>query len=86
MVGKQLFVLIIAVFSITVDANSNEYCKVQKEKCATTSRIKVACVDNVLPIHRLNFNGLCFQDAPSGVDDSVQCSTAFPPDIPIATT
>ncbi|CAF3247523.1 unnamed protein product [Rotaria socialis] len=55
-----------------------------EEKCNMTAGVKGACVGNVLPISRLNFTGLCFQDAPSGVGDSVQRSTAFPPGIQIA--
>ena len=54
------------------------------EKCAMTSGVGGPCVGNVLPIPRLNFSGLCFQDSPSGVGDNVQYSTAFAPGIHIA--
>ena len=54
------------------------------EKCAMTAGVGGPCVGNVLPIARLNFNGMCFQDAPSGVGDNVLESTAFAPGIHIA--
>lgn len=57
-----------------------------EEKCNMTSGVRGACVGNVLPVPRLNFTGICFQDAPSGVGDGVQRSTAFPPGIQIAAT
>ncbi|CAF4880675.1 unnamed protein product [Rotaria sp. Silwood1] len=57
-----------------------------EEKCNMTSGVKGPCVGNVLSVLRLNFTGLCFQDAPSGVGDGVQRSTAFPPGIQIAAT
>ncbi|CAF3869107.1 unnamed protein product [Rotaria sp. Silwood1] len=57
-----------------------------EEKCNMTSGVKGPCVGNVLSVSRLNFTGLCFQDAPSGVGDGVQRSTAFPPGIQIAAT
>ena len=57
-----------------------------EEKCNMTSGVRGACVGNVLPISRLNFTGICFQDAPSGVGDGVQRSTAFPPGIQVAAT
>ena len=54
------------------------------EKCAMTAGMKGPCDGNVLPIPRLNFTGLCFEDAPSGVSDDVLYSTAFAPGIHIA--
>ena len=57
-----------------------------EEKCNMTSGIKGPCVGNVVPISRLNFDGLCFQDAPAGVGDGVQRSTAFPAGIQVAAT
>ncbi|CAF3827444.1 unnamed protein product [Adineta steineri] len=57
-----------------------------EEKCNMTSGIKGPCVGNVLSIRRLNFSGLCFQDAPSGVGDKALHSTAFAPGIQIAAT
>ncbi|CAF4438795.1 unnamed protein product [Rotaria sp. Silwood2] len=57
-----------------------------EEKCNMTSGIGGPCVGNVLPVSRLNFNGLCFQDSPSGVGDGVLHSTAFAAGIHIAAT
>ena len=57
-----------------------------EEKCNMTAGVGGACVGNVLPISRLNFTGLCFQDAPGGVGDHVQHSTAFAAGIQIAAT
>ncbi|CAF1569551.1 unnamed protein product, partial [Rotaria sordida] len=57
-----------------------------EEKCNMTSGVKGSCAGNVLSVPRLNFTGLCFQDAPSGVGDGVQRSTAFPPGVQIAAT
>jgi len=57
-----------------------------QEKCNITSGVRGACVGNVLPVPRLNFTGMCFQDAPAGVGDGVQRATAFPPGIQIAAT
>lgn len=56
------------------------------EKCNMTAGIGGPCAGNVLPIKRLNFNGLCFQDSPSGVGDGVLHSTAFAAGIHIAAT
>ena len=56
------------------------------EKCAMTSGVKGPCAGNVLSIPRLNFNGMCFQDSPSGVGDGVLQATAFVPGIQIAAT
>ncbi|CAF1052641.1 unnamed protein product [Adineta ricciae] len=56
------------------------------EKCAMTAGIKGRCAGNVLPIPRLNFTGLCFQDSPSGVGDGILYATAFVPGIQIAAT
>ena len=57
-----------------------------EEKCKMTSGVGGACVGNVLPVARLNFTGICFQDAPSGVGDGVQRATAFTPGIQMAAT
>jgi beta-glucosidase len=57
-----------------------------EEKCNMTGGVGGACVGNVLPISRLNFNGMCFQDSPSGVGDGVLHSTAFVAGIHIAAT
>ena len=55
-----------------------------EEKCNMTLGVKGVCVGNVLPIPRLNFPSLCFQDGPCGVADLVQHSTAFQVGINIA--
>jgi beta-glucosidase len=55
-----------------------------EEKCNMTGGVEGPCVGNVLPISRLNFNGMCFQDSPSGVGDGVLYSTAFAAGIHIA--
>ncbi|CAF1215218.1 unnamed protein product [Adineta steineri] len=57
-----------------------------EEKCNMTSGIGGPCAGNVLPITRLNFNGMCFQDSPSGVGDGVLHSTAFAAGIQTAAT
>lgn len=57
-----------------------------EEKCNMTAGVKGHCVGNVLPISRLNFNGMCFQDAPSGVGDGAERATAFPAGIQTAAT
>ncbi|CAF3530561.1 unnamed protein product [Rotaria socialis] len=57
-----------------------------EEKCNMTSGMGGPCVGNVVPIPRLNFNGMCFQDSPSGVGDGVLHSTAFAAGIHIAAT
>ena len=54
------------------------------EKCQMTSGVGGPCVGNVLKVPRLNFNGLCFQDSPSGVGDEILQATAFAPGIQIA--
>ncbi|CAF4890357.1 unnamed protein product [Rotaria sp. Silwood1] len=51
-----------------------------------TSGIHGPCVGNVLPVSRLNFKGLCFQDSPSGVGNRALHSTVFPAGIHIAAT
>ena len=56
------------------------------EKCSLTSGVKGPCVGNIESIARLNFSGMCFEDAPSGVGDDTLWSTAFPPGIHIAAT
>jgi len=56
------------------------------EKCNMTAGIGGPCAGNVLPISRLNFNGMCFQDSPSGVGDGVLQSTAFAAGIHTAAT
>jgi beta-glucosidase len=57
-----------------------------EEKCNMTAGIGGPCVGNVLPVSRVNFSGLCFQDSPSGVGDGVLHSTAFAAGIHIAAT
>ena len=57
-----------------------------EEKCNMTGGVAGGCVGNVLPIPRLNFNGMCYQDSPSGVGDRVAHSTAFSAGIHIAAT
>jgi beta-glucosidase len=54
------------------------------EKCAMMSGVAGPCTGNVLSIPRLNFNGMCFANAPTGVGDNVLESTAFTPGIHIA--
>jgi beta-glucosidase len=54
------------------------------EKCSLTEGVGGPCVGNVPSVPRLNFNGLCFQDSPSGVGDGVLHSTAFAAGIHIA--
>jgi len=54
------------------------------EKCKLTEGVGGPCVGDVPSIPRLNFNGLCFQDSPSGVGDGVLHSTAFAAGIHIA--
>jgi beta-glucosidase len=56
------------------------------EKCGMTAGVGGPCAGNVLPIPRLNFNGMCFQDSPSGVGDGVLQSTPFAAGIHIAAT
>ena len=56
------------------------------EKCAMTSGIKGPCAGNVLHIPRLNFSGMCFQDAPAGVGDGILQATAFAAGIQTAAT
>ncbi|CAF1384340.1 unnamed protein product [Rotaria sp. Silwood1] len=51
-----------------------------------TSGIHGPCIGNVLPVSRLNFKGLCFQDSPSGVGNRALHSTVFPAGIHIAAT
>ena len=55
-----------------------------EEKCDMTGGVGGGCVGNVLPIPRLNFSGMCYQDSPSGVGDGVLHSTAFVAGIHIA--
>ena len=55
-----------------------------EEKCNMTAGVPGPCAGSVLAVPRLNFNGLCFQDSPSGVGDGVQFATAFAPGIQIA--
>ena len=55
-----------------------------EEKCNMTGGIGGSCVGNVFPIPRVNFNGMCYQDSPSGVGDRVLHSTAFAAGIHIA--
>ncbi|CAF1598536.1 unnamed protein product, partial [Adineta ricciae] len=57
-----------------------------EERCNMTAGVGGHCAGYVLPVPRLNFNGLCFQDSPSGVGDGVQFSTAFAAGIQIAAT
>ena len=57
-----------------------------EEKCNMTAGVPGPCVGTVLSVPRLNFNGLCFQDAPSGVGDGIQFATAFAPSIQVAAT
>jgi beta-glucosidase len=57
-----------------------------EEKCNMTAGVGGHCVGFVSPVPHLNFNGLCFQDSPSGVGDHVQFSTAFAAGIQIAAT
>jgi beta-glucosidase len=57
-----------------------------EEKCNMTVGVNGSCVGDVLPIPRLNFNGMCYQDSPSGVGDKVLHSTAFAAGIHIAAT
>ena len=54
------------------------------EKCNMTAGIGGPCAGNVFPISRLNFNGMCFQDSPSGVGDGVLHSTPFVAGIHVA--
>ncbi len=56
------------------------------DKCSMTSGVGGGCVGNVLPISRVNFSGMCFQDSPSGVGDGVLQSTTFAAGIHIAAT
>ena len=56
------------------------------EKCSMTAGIGGPCAGNVLSVQRLSFNGMCFQDSPSGVGDGVLQSTAFAAGIQIAAT
>ena len=57
-----------------------------EQKCNMTAGIKGPCAGNVPAVPNLNFNGLCFQDTPSGVGDAILHSTAFPAGIHIAAT
>ncbi len=57
-----------------------------EEKCNMTAGVTGDCVGFVTPVPHLRFNGLCFQDSPSGVGDHVQFATAFAPGIQIAAT
>jgi beta-glucosidase len=57
-----------------------------EEKCNMTGGVAGPCVGNVFPVPRLNFNGMCYQDSPSGVGDGVLHSTAFAAGIHIAAT
>jgi beta-glucosidase len=58
-----------------------------EEKCNMTAGIGGhGCVGFVSPVPHLNFDGLCFQDSPSGVADNVLFVTAFAPGIQIAAT
>jgi len=54
------------------------------EKCNMTSGVVGPCAGNVLPVPRLNFNGLCFKDSPNGVGGSTLHSTDFSGAIHIA--
>ena len=55
-----------------------------EEKCRMTGGVGGRCVGNVFPVPRLNFDGMCYQDSPSGVGDRVLHSTAFAAGIHIA--
>jgi beta-glucosidase len=58
-----------------------------EEKCNMTAGVGGhGCVGFVSPVPHLNFDGLCFQDSPSGVADNVLFVTAFAPGIQIAAT
>ena len=57
-----------------------------EEKCNMTAGVPGVCVGTVTPVPRLNFNGLCFKDSPSGVGNHVPFSTAFVAGIQIAAT
>ena len=57
-----------------------------EEKCNMTAGAGNYCVGVVTSVPRLNFHGLCLQDAPSGVGDRVQFSTAFAAGIQTAAT
>jgi beta-glucosidase len=101
MVDHHLFVFTIAIcisltFSSTVQSRTWDQATALakafvanltlEEKCNMTAGIGGPCAGNVFPILRLNFTGLCFQDAPSGVGDGVLYSTAFAAGIHIAAT
>lgn len=57
-----------------------------EEKCNMTSGVRGPCTGYISPVPRLNFTGLCLQDAASGVAGGVLFSTVFPPGIHVAAT
>jgi beta-glucosidase len=56
------------------------------EKCRMTQGVPYGCEGNIIDVPRLNFNGMCFLDSPSGAGDKVLHSTAFTAGIHIAAT
>lgn len=57
-----------------------------EEKCNLTAGVPSPCAGFVRAIPRLNFTGMCLQDAPSGVGDNVGFVTSFPGGIHTAAT